>query len=184
MQKGVILLLVLVLAACSAPTEVAQTPTPVEVPAEEEVAPPVEEVQTPEVAVPETVVVSNVSENVSDVETERVPQVPVKLTAARQAEYFPAVEKAVLESPCYQLSWVDFERYANSSPLAVEKSVRYEYRERLQWKGWISYKLFHSRNLLASETVAVIIDDGNVSCPRAGPFTIDWQDSLERLRNR
>lgn len=184
MQKGVILLLVLVLAACSAPTEVAQTPTPVEVPAEEEIVPPAEAEELPKTVVPDAVAEQNVSENVSAVVEVPKEEIPQRLTAARQAEYFPAVEKAVLESPCYQLSWVDFERYANSSPLAVEKSVRYEYRERLQWKGWISYKLFHSRNLLASETVAVIIDDGNVSCPRAGPFTIDWQDSLERLRNR
>lgn len=173
-----------VLVSYSAPKEGVPEQPSIEFPVEEEVVPPAETEELPKTVVPDAVAEQNVSENGSAVVEVPKKEIPQRLTAARQEEYFPAVEKAVLESPCYQLSWVDFEKYANSSPLVVEKSVRYEYRERLQWKGWILYKLFRSRNLLASEMVAVIIDDGNVSCPRAGPFTIDWQDSLKRLRNR
>ncbi len=96
------------------------------------------------------------------------------LSLARQHKMIPFLEEAVKSSPCYSLTWEGIESQPTTWPLEVRKEMRFEYLGEDLFKGWIGYSLWLSKERLASETVAVMVDNLVVECPEVANFFIDW----------
>jgi len=195
MKRAIIFLVILMLAACTAPS---QAPPAEEQHAPmEESTPPAEQVEAAEpaaevppaeqetMATPEanTTEVS-AAEPTNETAPQESQQIQPQLSVAEQAKFFPDVDAAVKNSSCYMLSWKNMENYTAQTPLTIDKAIRYQYVSGLKWKAWITYQLFHSRKLMDTQSVALVIDNGQVSCSQSAPFAIDWVDALERVKTR
>ena len=97
------------------------------------------------------------------------------LSLAQQHKMIPLLEDAVKASQCYKLTWEDIENQHTRWPLEVRKEMRFEYFGEKLFKGWIVYSLWISKDRLASETVAVMVDNLIVDCPDTNNFSIDWE---------
>ena len=113
-------------------------------------------------------------------ETQKIEsaQPAVKLSPREQVEMAKLVEKAVMNSQCYKLSWDGIEAHQSERPLSVAVEHTMQYREGKRFTVWIHYFLKQSRLILDRESITAPVDDLVVTC-NATNFTINWERALQ-----
>ena len=113
-------------------------------------------------------------------ETQKIEsaQPVVKLSSREQVEMAKLVEKAVMNSPCYKLSWDGIGAHQSERPLSVAVEHTMQYREGKRFTVWVHYFLKQSRLILDRESITATVDDLVVTC-NATNFTINWERALQ-----
>lgn len=144
---------------------------------EANVSEPVAEQKEPELA-PEPLNTINQTELTNQTNESSSQSAPVpNLSPREQVEMTPLVEKAVMDSPCYQLTWEGIEAAKQERPISVDKDMTSQYRSGKRFTVWVHYFLKQSRSILDRKSITVNVDDLKVTCNTTN-FTIDWQRAL------
>lgn len=115
----------------------------------------------------------NASGNATNSSNSTVEVVVEQLSIAKQHKMLPEIEALVEASPCVEFTWTGIED--QSIPVEVEQQLRFTYLTGLVFKGWVLSLLKLQGEVMASETVEVLVSYGEVFCVDEGNFTVDWE---------
>jgi len=105
----------------------------------------------------------------------RAESIPIAdLTIAQQHKLIPTLESNAKNSKCYEFTWTNLDKNKETLLLSVEKQLRFEYFGARIFKGWILNVLLVQKEQVASQTVKLLWDDGNITCIDEGNFSVDW----------
>lgn len=105
------------------------------------------------------------------------------LTIGAAHKMIPALEEAVRNASCYNLTWNGFAEQQQKRPLEVKKVMRFNYMGGRLFKGWIASTVSINNDMIDSQTVEVLVEFMQVTCLDTENFTIYWAEKLKKYEH-